>query len=267
MGLRQRRFALVVGVLILGVVGLVLSCQKRTQAPPSASKVTLALDSTTLAALDPGQRTFLTHCAMCHGAWGAGDGPLTAQLEREAKVRPARLNDRERMNHLSRGEVIRVIEKGGGHTGRSNLMPPWSGRLDQQTIEQVADFVKQLPDLSPDTLPPSIRAFLAAPPGSPQEGRRVFVYYCAMCHGAEGRGDGRLADTLWARNRIRPRNLTDSAYFAARTDEQVFAIISLGGAHFHKSRFMPVWSVTLQPAQIKDLVGYIRTISHTEARP
>ena len=108
-------------------------------------------------------------------------------------------------------------------------------------------------------------AFLAAPPGSPPEGRRLFVYYCAMCHGPEGRGDGALADTLWARNRIRPQNLTDSTYFATRTDQQLFALISLGGAHFHKGGSMPMWSVTLKPAQIKDLISYIRSISRTKS--
>jgi mono/diheme cytochrome c family protein len=260
---RPRRSALFITVLTLGLVGLLASCQKRAQEPASASKVTSSLDSTTLATLDPGQQTFLTHCAVCHGLWGGGDGPLASKLESEAHVRPAKLNDRERMSRLSHDELIRVIENGGGHTGRSNLMPPWSGTLDRQTIEQVADFVKQLPDLNSATPPATMQAFLSAPPGSPPEGRHLFVFYCAMCHGAQGHGDGRLADTLWARNRIRPRDLTDSTYFAGKTDDQMFAVISLGGAHFHKSRFMPIWSVTLTPAQIKSLVSYIRTISRT----
>jgi mono/diheme cytochrome c family protein len=262
---RQWKRALDAAILILGVIGLFASCQKRAQQPTSPSKVTTAVDSTTLAALDPGQQTFLTHCAVCHGTWGAGDGPLAADLEREAHIRPANLSDRERMSRLGRPELIRVIENGGGHTGRSNLMPPWSGKLDRQTIERVAEFVKQLPELSPATPPATIQAFLAAPPGSPPEGRHLFVYYCAMCHGAQGHGDGQLADTLFARNGIRPRDLTDSTYFAGRTDEQVYEVIALGGAHFHKSRFMPVWSVTLKPAQIKSLASYIRTISRTKS--
>ena len=264
--MRSRRIAgcLVAAVLLSGAVAFVESCQKKAQEPATTS-VTMTLDSTALGTLDPGQRTFITHCAACHGLWGAGDGPLAAQLGAEAHVRPAALNDRERMSRLSREDLVRIIGEGGGHTGRSNLMPPWSGRLDRHTIEQVADFVKMLPDLSPGTPPATLQAFLAAPPGSPPEGRRLFVFYCAMCHGPEGRGDGALSDTLWARNRIRPQNLTDSTYFAARTDQQVFAFVSLGGAHFHRGRFMPIWSVTLKPAQIKDLVSYIRSISHTKS--
>jgi len=254
---------LVAATLFLGFAAFVASCGERAQEP--ATKTTMTLDSASLATLDPGQSTYLTHCALCHGLWGGGDGPLAAQLETDAQVRPARLNDRGRIGSLSRSELIRVIEQGGAHTRRSNLMPPWAGRLDHATIARVADFVKLLPDLNPETPPSTIQAFLTAPAGSPPEGRRLFVYYCAMCHGPEGRGDGALADTLWARNRIRPRNLTDSTYLAHRTDQDLFAMVSLGGTHFHKSSSMPMWSVTLHPNQIKDLVAYIRSISRTKS--
>ena len=265
--MRSRRSVrwLVAAILLSGAVACVESCQKKSAQSPPAPSVTMTLDSTTQAALDPGQETFITHCAACHGLWGGGDGPLAAQLAAETHAQPAVLNDRERMSKLSHEELVKIISEGGAHTRRSNLMPPWAGRLDQQTIEKVADFVKMLPDLSPGTPPATVQAFLSAPPGTPPEGRKLFVVYCAMCHGPDGRGDGALSDTLWARNRIRPRNLTDSTYIATKTDEQLFALVSHGGAHFHKSRFMPIWSVTLSPAQIKDLVSYIRSISHTKS--
>lgn len=254
---------LVAVVLLSGGVAFVASCQKRAEEPAATTGVKMTLDSASLATIDPGQSTYLTHCALCHGEWGGGDGPLAAQLERDAQVRPAVLSDRARMSRLSRDELIRVIEQGGGHTRRSNLMPPWAGKLDRRTIERVADFVKQLPDLDSTTPPATVQAFLQAPPGSPPDGRKLFVFHCAMCHGPAGAGDGALADTLWARNRVRPRNLTDSSYVASRSDEQLYSVIALGGGHFHKSGQMPMWSVTLRPEQIKDLVAYIRTISRT----
>src|SRR5580765_7561400 len=151
-------------IFAIGLIAVVPSCQKRAESPAPASKVTMTPGSTAQATIDPGQQTFLTHCAMCHGEWGGGDGPLAAELQREAHVRPAMLNNRERMNQLSHDEIIRVIEKGGGHTGRSNLMPPWQGKLTPQTIAQVADFVKQLPDLNPGMPPATVEAFLRAPP-------------------------------------------------------------------------------------------------------
>jgi mono/diheme cytochrome c family protein len=265
MRLRQSVRWLAAAILLSGALAGAESCQKKSAQEPPAAPVTMTPDSA--AALDPGQQTFITHCAACHGLWGAGDGPLAAQLEADLHTQPAALNDRERMSQLSHEDLVRIISQGGAHTGRSNLMPPWAGRLDRNTIGKVADFLKVLPDLSPGTPSATVQAFLAAPPGVPEEGRKTFLFYCAMCHGPEGRGDGALADTLWARNRIRPRNLTDSTYFAAKTDQQLFALVSLGGAHFHKSRFMPVWSVTLKPEQIKNLVSYIRALSHTKSSP
>lgn len=265
--MRSRRSVrwVVAAVLIFGAVAGVESCQKKSAQAPPATSVTMTPDSAAMAPIDPGQQTFITHCAACHGIWGAGDGPLAAQLVAQTHAQPAVLNNRERMSQLSHEELVRIIGEGGAHTGRSNLMPPWSGRLDRQTIGQVADFVKQLPDLSPGTPPATVQAFLAAPPGTPPEGRKLFVVYCAMCHGPEGRGNGALSDTLWARNRIRPRNLTDSTYIASKTDQELFALVSLGGAHFHKSGFMPIWSVTLKPEQIKNLIAYIRALSHTKS--
>ena len=253
---------MVAAVVLFGFAAFVASCQKRSD-QPTTTAVTTTLDSAATAILDPGQQAYLTNCAMCHGQWGGGDGPVADQIEQQAKVRPARLNDRERMSRLSREDLIRVIERGGAHTGRSNLMPPWADKLDRALIERIADFVKMLPDLNADTPPATITSFLAAPAGSVPEGRKLFVFYCAMCHGPEGRGDGVVADTLWARNRIRPRDLTDSTYFAAKTDQGLFATISLGGAHFHKSGYMPTWSMKLTPEQMKSLISYIRSISHT----
>jgi mono/diheme cytochrome c family protein len=162
--------------------------------------------------------------------------------------------------------VAHVIERGGAHTGRSNLMPAWSERLAADEIERIADFVMALPDLHHEVPSSILTRYLEAPPGASEDGRKLFVMMCSACHGPYGHGDGRFADTLWARNKIRPRDLTDSVYFASKTDREVFAIISLGGGFFHKSPFMPVWEISLSPAQINDLVAYIRSISRTAPR-
>jgi mono/diheme cytochrome c family protein len=66
---------------------------------------------------------------------------------------------------------------------------------------------------------------------------------------------------------VRPRNLTDSTYMATRTDQQLFAVISLGGGHFRKAMDMPAWTTTLTPGQIKSLVAYVRKVSNTAPRP
>ena len=210
-----------------------------------------------------GQTVYLANCAMCHGTWGLGDGPLAPQLAKESGAMAAHLNDRARLDSLGRDQLIAVIERGGAHTGRSNLMPAWSERLSPEEIATIADFVMALPDLHREIPPPTMARYLEAPPGASVEGRKLFVTMCTGCHGSSGKGDGRYADSMFVRNKIRPRDLTDSLYFSRMKDSDLFATISLGGGFFHKSPYMPVWGVTLTAEQVKDLVSYIRALSRT----
>jgi mono/diheme cytochrome c family protein len=259
----------VVGWLIIGSGVLAASCQRRSaETPDQAASARKAIeDSLGILRLERGQQAYLASCAMCHGVGGAGDGPLSDELRAQGVTTPARLNDRARLDLLGHEELVRVISMGGAHTGRSNLMPPWGEKLAPALIDTIADYVMALPDLQPGTPASTLEAYLAAPPGTPEEGRRLFVFYCTSCHGPYGKGDGFLADTLWARNQIRPRDLTDSTYLSRTTDQQLYVSVSLGGAHSGKSMFMPAWTATLQPAQIRSLVSYVRAISGTPSRP
>lgn len=256
------------GLLAVCSMAWIQSCQPKPRAAEAPNTTSPMADSQVAAASQStrGQAAYLGYCAMCHGAFGAGDGPLAEELKRQGARVPAALNNRARLDRLGRAGLIHVITEGGAHTGRSNLMPPWGRTLDRTLIDQIADFVLVLPDIQPGPTAEVIRQFLSSPPGVQERGRELFVFYCTSCHGDYGKGDGRLADTLWARNRIRPRNLTDSSYFAHLSDEQIFATVSLGGAHMGKSTYMPAWSYTLPPGQIRDLLGYVRAISHTSPR-
>ena len=254
------------GLLLLFVcVTVVGSCQRKPpEGPPAAGS---AADLEQQARLAAGQVDYLANCAMCHGEWGLGDGPLAAQLQKQSGTVPAHLNDRVRRSAMGRDSLLKVIELGGAHTGRSNLMPAWGERLPRDEITRIADFVMALPELHREIPHSTLARFLESPPGVPSEGRKLFVTFCSACHGPYGKGDGRYADTLFARNHIRPRDLTDCLYFAGKTDHEVFAAISLGGGFFHKTPNMPMWSVTFTPAQIKDLVSYVRTLSRTPSHP
>jgi cytochrome c oxidase cbb3-type subunit 3 len=226
-------------------------------APPPALPANLAR----------GQRTFLQHCAMCHGNGGQGDGELAATLRHREGVVVANLTDRVELERLTRAGVRRTIEQGGAHTGRSNLMPAWGGRLSHREIDDVADYVMHLPDMAPTVFSATLRAYLRAPPGAPAEGRGIFVHQCSVCHGLGGHGDGPLSKSLEVQRHVRPRNLTDSTFAASRTDRELFTVISQGGGPVGKSTYMPHWGGYLSPAQIKNLVSYIRVISHTAPRP
>lgn len=214
-----------------------------------------------------GARAYLAYCAMCHGDHGAGDGPLAADLARREGAKPAHLDDAARLEKLGSQGVRKVITRGGAHTGRSNLMPEWGQHLAPGVVADIAEYVMVLPRLNPGIPAATIAKYLAAPPGSPAEGRTLFVRFCSGCHGPQGKGDGFNADTLRVRHKIRPRNLTETAYFAKKTDRDLYATIALGGGHMGKSAFMPGWTYRLEPAQIKDLVSYVRAISKTPAQP
>jgi len=214
-----------------------------------------------------GQQAYLAYCAMCHGDTGAGDGPLAATLATESGAHPAQLDLASRLDALGRAGVRKIIIEGGGHLGRSNLMPAWGEKLDPALVNQITDYVMALPTQKQAVPAATIQKYLQAPPGTPEEGRRLFVYYCSGCHGPEGKGDGFNADSLRIRHNVRPRDLTDASYFKDKTDEQLYATISLGGGHTGKSVYMPAWTYTLSPEQIKDLVSYVRATSHTESKP
>ena len=230
-------------------------------------RVSMAAQTAMPAELARGQAMFLEYCAMCHGDDGVGDGELAGELERRADVRPANLTDRGRLTRLGRAGVHRVIVRGGAHTGRSNLMPAWGERLSARQIDEVTNFVMKLPDLPPAISSTTLRAYLTAPPGIPEDGRRLFLHHCAACHGPEGRGDGPFASSLEQRHQIKPRNLTDSTYLAKKSDRELFVTVTLGGGHVGKSTFMPAWAGYLAPEQIKSVVSYVRSISHTAPQP
>jgi mono/diheme cytochrome c family protein len=92
-----------------------------------------------------------------------------------------------------------------------------------------------------------------------EERQGAFLYnkYCAVCHGGEGKGDGFNAFNL----EPRPRDLSDSTYMRALSDDQIVQTISGGGRSVNKSALMPAYGWTLNSQQIRDLSTYVRSFS------
>lgn len=78
-------------------------------------------------------------------------------------------------------------------------------------------------------------------------GEATYKAKCAMCHGADGKGETAIGKV----NKIRDLG---SADVQKQTDEELTGIIGNGKAK------MPGYSKSLKPEQIKDLVAYIRTL-------
>lgn len=82
--------------------------------------------------IDNGKVLFQTHCAVCHGPEGRGDGPAATGLN----PRPTDLTQSARM--LRDGVVAGVITDGRGS------MPSFKATLTQSQIWDLTNFVKSL---------------------------------------------------------------------------------------------------------------------------
>jgi mono/diheme cytochrome c family protein len=104
----------------------------------------------------------------------------------------------------------------------------------------------QVVDISPTLVLPSM------------SGRDIFRYYCATCHGREGRGNGPVASQL----KTRPANLTrlaagNSGEFPL---ERVRAFVTHGrtDAPSHGSPEMPIWGPIFQVLDPSDPIARMR---------
>ena len=78
-------------------------------------------------------------------------------------------------------------------------------------------------------------------------GETLFKQKCAVCHGADGKGQ----TTIGKADKIRDLG---SAEVQAQSDDELAGIIGNG-----KNK-MPAYGKSLKPEQIKDLVAFIRTL-------
>ena len=86
--------------------------------------------------------------------------------------------------------------------------------------------------------------------------RDIYMKWCSGCHGPSGAGDGPNARYL----PVKPAAHRDAAAMGARPDDSLFDAIAGGGAIMGKSPRMPAFAGTLTSAEIRSLVGYIRTL-------
>ena len=93
--------------------------------------------------------------------------------------------------------------------------------------------------------------------------RHTYLTHCAACHGPDGQGNGYNARFL----PVKPTIHADAAYLATRPDDTLYDGIHAGGYILNKSHLMPPWGETLEPAQIRELVGYLRTLCQCQGPP
>lgn len=85
-------------------------------------------------------------------------------------------------------------------------------------------------------------------------GKRIYSYDCAMCHGAAGDGKGDLAADM----KLPLSDFRDPKSLQGKTDGELFYVIKNGRGQ------MPAEGTRAKPAQIWDMVNYIRWLAKPE---
>jgi len=93
--------------------------------------------------LDEGRAHWMEHCAQCHSLDGSGNSELGPNLYPPAPdMRLAATQD------LSDGELFYIIQNGVMFSG----MPGWGGEHNAEETWHLVQFIRHLPQLTPDEL-------------------------------------------------------------------------------------------------------------------
>lgn len=211
--------------------------------------------------LADGRPLYLRYCATCHGAEGDGRGVSAKWIGHPARnFRTGNYEFRMTpLGTLAREEdIFRTISLGVLGTP----MPAWRETLSYEQRRLLAQYLMAL---SP--------RYLKEKPGRPIEipratlfnaesvgrGKALFEQLgCVPCHGAQGRGDGPLAEHLVDESgeRIRPYDLTKGYFQGGKGGEVIFRAISTGLS----GTPMPSFEA-LEPGQRWDLVHFVQSLA------
>ena len=86
-----------------------------------------------------------------------------------------------------------------------------------------------------------------------EKGKETYKTYCVGCHGMKGKGDGPAGKMLTPP----PADFT-SKKTSGKADEKLLATIGNG----RPKTAMPPWKGTLSEQQMRDVLGYIRTLGN-----
>ena len=114
--------------------------------------------------------------------------------------------------------------------------------------------------------PQAAADLLATKTPAAYEGRRLYVSYCQLCHGTDGRGDGPLAKAM----KISPSDLNTTV--RSRSDTILTKIITGEGRqtitgrdrHNLLSEAMPEWKDVFTESQVKALIAYLRFLGRSK---
>lgn len=185
--------------------------------------------------LAAGKAAFEQNCTACHGATGAGDGPVAASLlPRPADLRAASFTSARIADALWNGRY-------------GSSMPAWRD-LDNSTLAALTVYVQSL-----HSAPTSFDSTIASDESTAQTAA-LFEKNCSSCHGASGQGDGPAARSLAPR----PAN-----FQLKQGNLDYLERVLLNGI---PGTAMPPWEEVLTDQQRHSLVSYLRSLYQPSAR-
>lgn len=192
-----------------------------------------------LHSLASGKTLYAQHCAVCHGADGAGGVGVPLNLPDFLAVASDKYLE------------ITIRE------GRPGRVMPAFPRLGDTEIDALVAHLRTLADVPTPDYPTSSLA------GDAPRGGKLFAQYCASCHGESGQGGTGTGVTF-----SRPRNapvmapaLNNPGFQHAASDEMLKATLLRG----REGTPMPsLGSLGLVDSDADDLVAYLRTLAVPE---
>ena len=112
------------------------------------------------------------------------------------------------------------------------------------------------PELDRSKLPPEPPGFRLD--GDLERGAAVFRKSCALCHGPEGKGDGRI------KSDPPPRDLTDPKALRTASDWELYQVIVEGGQVLGLAPKMLPWKDMLDERELRDVAAYVRSLAPRE---
>jgi mono/diheme cytochrome c family protein len=213
----------------------------------------------TLDTLERGKQIFIRECLVCHGDTGRGDGPYGAGIQ----PMPPDFSDSSTYGTLADpiftdADYFWRISEGMPWSA----MPVWKSQYSEADRWAVVHYVRSVftqtetpPELLPDgedfDYPDRYKTEKIPETASFARGQKVFLVYCANCHGVAGDGEGWNGQYL----NPTPADLQEDAGvpFEADTEGKTLARVTFG----IKGTAMPSWGEFLPLDQRWDAIKYI----------
>ncbi len=110
---------------------------------PAAAAPAATPGAPVVAGADPAfdaRARFAQLCVSCHGAAGAGNGPMAAALN----PKPANFASAAFWASKHDDELVKAIRMGGAAVGRSAMMPAWGAMLNESQARSMLAYLKTL---------------------------------------------------------------------------------------------------------------------------